>query len=120
MIPLLILALLAPAHAGKKKSEPPPLDEVAARLVGEALLADDAWEELVELADDIGPRPAGSPNLDEAIAWGLRHMEADGLEQVRAEVLTLPVWHRGHTEGGLGPRAAAVRSRSSPLGMPLP
>lgn len=94
----LLVALLAPAHAGRKKApEPPPLDEVAARLMGQAQLSDEAWEELVELADDIGARPAGSPQLQAAVEWGVAQMQEDGLDEVRAEPVTVPVWERGHT-----------------------
>lgn len=92
-LPLASLLLLSsPVEAGKRRS--PDLDGTARELLGRALVDTEAYDELTELADDIGHRLAGSPQLDEAIAWGARHMEADGLD-VRTEPVQVPVWIRG-------------------------
>jgi len=50
-----------------------PVDpnEVAARLVGEELVANGAWPKLEYLADRIGPRLSGSPGAAAAVAWTL-------------------------------------------------
>ena len=69
--------------------------EPAARLIGEALSDHFAWNRLAELTDTYGPRLAGSTNLDAAIRWAVAEMKKDGLENVRAEPVMVPVWVRG-------------------------
>ena len=69
--------------------------EPAARLIGEALSDHFAWNRLAELTDTYGPRLAGSTNLDAAIRWAVAEMKRDGLENVRAEPVMVPVWVRG-------------------------
>ena len=70
--------------------------EPAARLIGEALSSHFAWERLAELADTYGPRLSGSTTLDAAIRWAVAEMKKDGLENVRAEPVMVPVWVRGN------------------------
>jgi Zn-dependent M28 family amino/carboxypeptidase len=48
-----------------------------------------------DLADRIGPRPAGSENERRAIAWAVDKMKALGLQNVREEPVTVPHWVRG-------------------------
>jgi carboxypeptidase Q len=69
--------------------------EPAARLIGEALSDRFAWNRLAELTDIYGPCLAGSTNLDAAIRWAVAEMKRDGLENVRAEPVMVPVWVRG-------------------------
>jgi carboxypeptidase Q len=54
-----------------------------------------AWNRLAELTDTFGPRLSGSKNLEQAIEWALAEMKKDGLDNVRAEPVTVPVWVRG-------------------------
>jgi carboxypeptidase Q len=55
-----------------------------------------AWDRLAELTDTFGPRLAGSPNLEAALAWAAEQMKKDGLENVRLEPVMVPHWVRGH------------------------
>jgi carboxypeptidase Q len=91
----MLLLWIGEAFAKKPAPSPPPLHDVAATLVGRALLTPEPLAELAELCDDIGHRLTGSPELDRAIAWAQQQMRADGLVNVRAEPVTVPVWVRG-------------------------
>ena len=92
------LMLCSTAYAGKKKTPPPSPPEgyrdIAAELVGKAMVSDLAYDRLVELCDGIGHRLSGSPTLDEAIRWAERTMQQDGLD-TRTEPVTVPRWVRG-------------------------
>ncbi len=93
------LVLSAPAPAARAQAPPEWLaayHEPAARLIGEALSTRFAWERLAELGDTYGPRLSGSTNLDAAIRWAVAEMKKDGLENVRAEPVMVPVWVRGN------------------------
>ncbi len=63
-------------------------------LVRSSLASEEAWQELVELCDDIGPRLAGSPNLERAVRWAAAKMREDGL-QVELQPVRVPRWVRG-------------------------
>jgi len=91
----LLLSLTSPAHAGKKKSAEPDIQDVAAQLLGRALTTDMAWTRLVELCDDIGHRLSGSESLEQAVRWGQSRMTQDGLDTHLEEVM-VPAWVRGH------------------------
>ncbi|MEL6342257.1 MAG: M28 family peptidase [Myxococcota bacterium] len=73
---------------------PPPLEVVAADLIGAALTSNDAYNELVELCDTIGHRITGSPALEAAIDWALAEMASDGL-LVRGQPVDVNIWERG-------------------------
>jgi carboxypeptidase Q len=66
-----------------------------ARIITAATADRFAWNRLAELTDTFGPRPAGSAALTDAIAWCVRTMNADGLDDVRAEPVRVPHWVRG-------------------------
>lgn len=68
-------------------------DPVAA-LVGQAMTNHRAYERLQYLTDYVGPRLAGSENLDKAIDWAYEELKKDGLE-VRREKVMVPHWVRG-------------------------
>jgi hypothetical protein len=65
------------------------------RLVAAARADDHVWTRLVDLCDSIGARPAGSPELERAVAWATARFTEDGLANVHAEPVTVPVWLRG-------------------------
>ena len=65
------------------------------RLRTEAFRAHGAYADLAWLCDRIGPRLAGSPQLDQAIAWAQERMKAAGFTQVHAEPAMVPHWVRG-------------------------
>src|SRR3954454_328211 len=48
--------------------------EPAARLIGESIATDAAWQRLAYLGDKLGSRLSGSPNLDAAIRWAVDEM----------------------------------------------
>jgi carboxypeptidase Q len=72
-----------------------PYREPAARLIGQALASDFAWQRLAELGDTFGHRLSGSRALEEAIQWTVREMKKDGLENVHTEPVKVPHWVRG-------------------------
>ena len=73
-----------------------PYREPAARLIGESIATDAAWQRLAYLSDTFGSRLSGSPNLDAAIRWAVDEMKRDGLENVHTEPVKVPHWVRGH------------------------
>jgi carboxypeptidase Q len=85
--------------------------ETAARLIGAALVSPTTWERLAVLCDRFPGRLGGSLALEGAIAWAQATMEADGLENVRAEPVMVPHWERGAED------AAIVGPASRPLMM---
>lgn len=94
------LALCAPAAQGQSPAAAEdawltPYREPAARLLGEAVASDFAWQRLAELGDTFGHRLSGSQALEEAIDWAVEQMKKDGLENVRKEPVKVPRWVRG-------------------------
>ncbi len=73
----------------------PELDPESTRLIGLIRADDRAWTRLADLCDSVGARPAGSKALEDAVRWSTRQFEADGLANVRAEPVKVPVWIRG-------------------------
>ena len=70
-------------------------------LVRSSLASDEAWAELVELCDDIGPRLSGSSNLDRAIRWAKQKLEQDGLVVSTQAVEDVRHWVRGPESGAI-------------------
>lgn len=100
--PVLAMAFLAPSFLAptrplQAQTSPIPAETRAAadRLMRAALESPVTWERLAELVDTFGPRFAGSERLEAALDWILAGMEADGLENVRAEPAMVPRWIRG-------------------------
>ncbi len=83
------------------KALPPPrvkleqYRERASRIIGAALTSDVAYRRLAWLTDRIGNRLSGSDSLERAIAWAVSEMKRDGLDNVRAEKVSVPHWVRG-------------------------
>jgi len=94
---LLSLGLWVGAVPGRAQEPeiPPETREAARRLMEAALESPVAWERLEEMVDAYGPRLAGSEALEASLDWLLQGMEADGLENVRAEPVSVPRWIRG-------------------------
>lgn len=98
LLPLALCLLMpAPAAAGPKDRlrQAEDLERALPLLLGQALTSDRAFEDLVALADGIGPRLAGSEGLDRAIAWGVQTMQRSGFDDVHTEEVMVPVWVRG-------------------------
>jgi carboxypeptidase Q len=72
-----------------------PYREPAAKLIGESMASDFAWERLALLGDTFGARLSGTKNLEDAIQWAAAEMKKDGLENVRTEPVKVPHWVRG-------------------------
>ncbi len=83
----------APLPAPKVRAE--DYRDEAAALIGAALTDDTAYRRLAYLADRIGHRLSGSPQLAEAVRWAVAEMKRDGLDNVRAEKVMVPHWVRG-------------------------
>ena len=64
-------------------------------MIGAALADASAWNRLAELTDTFGHRLSGSRALEDAIAWVVRTMRNDGLENVGTEPVRVPRWVRG-------------------------
>ena len=71
--------------------------EVARKIITAARADRTAYETLADLTDHIGHRLSGSPELDRAVAWAEKTMQADGLD-VRTEKVMVPHWVRGVEE----------------------
>ena len=94
LAPLVALVFLAlPLRAQPDPSA--PYAEAAARIVEAALADSAAYDRTAYVADTFGPRFTGSDALEAAIDWILDAMRADGLENVRGQPVTVPVWVRG-------------------------
>lgn len=91
----IVLAAACSAPEPPSSDTPGPVD----RIVDAALAGDEAWSKLAYLTDRIGPRLAGSANLDRAIAWAADAMRADGADEVRLEPVSVPHWVRGEETG---------------------
>ncbi len=67
----------------------------AAQILGTSLQSSTAYDQLGELCDHVGNRISGSERLDQAIAWAVKTMKADGLQNVHTEKILVPYWKRG-------------------------
>lgn len=93
---VLLAALLVPALAvAQSPLDVEPYREAADRIIEAALADSAAFERMAYMADTFGPRLSGSESLERAIDWMLAEMEADGLENVRAQEVMVPHWVRG-------------------------
>ncbi len=72
---------------------PPP--EPSSAVIQSALGTHGARDIAASLADEVGPRLAGSPGDKAAVAWAERTMRVLGLANVHTEPVTVPVWKRG-------------------------
>ena len=109
---ILVCTLIASrATPGAQPSWLDPYREPTARLIGEALSSNFAWERLALLGDTFGARLSGSTNLEDAIQWAVAEMKQDGLENVRTEPVKVPHWVRGQES------VEIVSPRHSPLVM---
>jgi hypothetical protein len=74
----------------------PAPETVAAQLRDAATAGHDiAWSWVSELSTRFGPRPAGSPNEQQAAEWAAARMKALGFENVHIESFPITAWVRG-------------------------
>ena len=79
---------------------PPQLTAELKQLEEAALKSDYAWEQLAHLTNNIGPRPAGSPQANFAAQYVAGELRKLGLD-VRLEKVTVPHWVRGEETASL-------------------
>jgi Zn-dependent M28 family amino/carboxypeptidase len=125
--PTSVLLFLCAAVAGCRRSAP-AIDadvdtyrEPAAKIVAAALGGQRALARVAALTELAGPRPAGSPALERAIAWARDAFVADGQENVALEPVRVPVWARGHEAAEIvapAPRTLAVLGLGNSVGTP--
>lgn len=81
----------------------------AHKIIEAALSSDGGWAKLAYLCDRIGPRLSGSKALERAIEWAAAEMRREGLENVAAPPVQVPVWVRGSESAWmLEPRQARL------------
>jgi len=89
-----------PTSAPEVPAQPAAAPRTPADEIRDAVLASSqAWEAVRSLVDEVGPRFAGTPGDQAAVAWALRTMQARGLTNVRAEKVKVPRWERGAESG---------------------
>lgn len=115
LLPGLILAALCAAPLLAGPAEP------AADLAARALGATPLMEDLRELCDRVGGRPAGSAANDRAVEWAAGKLREAGLD-VRLETFTVPsLWLPGPAEASaLSPEAFPIRVAATPFSAPTP
>ena len=98
-------------------SGPDPAEALAARALGETPMLDD----LRELCDGIGGRPAGSPANERAVEWAASRLREAGLE-VGLEPFEVPaLWLPGPTEAScVSPERFPLRLAAMPFSASTP
>jgi carboxypeptidase Q len=61
----------------------------------QALTYGQAYEHLQDLTTNVGPRLAGTAGYTKAVMWAQAKLTALGLQNVKAEPVTVPHWERG-------------------------
>ncbi len=93
-IALLCLPAIA-LHAENTASVDADLVKQSVSLRNTAMQNSNAWGILESLTQEVGPRLAGSPGDQAAVAWAMLKMQELGFENVRAQDVTVPHWERG-------------------------
>ncbi len=86
-----------------------------------ALSSADAFRHVASLTMEVGPRLAGTPGDKAAVAWALATMHELGLQNVRAEDVTVSHWERGTIEVGITmpyPQPLAATALGGSIGTP--
>ena len=96
---LLWASLLTAAAPPAVAQDPGALVETAVALRDQALAESSSYEILRSLTVEVGHRFAGSAGDRAAVTWALAKMTELGLENVRAEPVTVPRWVRGEARG---------------------
>jgi len=101
---VLVFLLTSFVTAQRNFQAPPPYSsQLTAELkqVRDGALASDyAWTQLAHLTNNIGPRPAGSPQAGAAAQYVADQMRKLGLD-VKLEKVVVPHWVRGEETGAL-------------------
>ena len=99
LFPLLLLSLTIPFMTSEGADL--STEAGARRLIEYELEHSRAWDHVAYLADEIGPRPAGSENAAAAVRWAKETLESWGLDEVVLEPVTVPRWVRGEERARL-------------------
>ena len=70
------------------------------KIYDEALVSNDAYENLRYLCKQIGPRLSGSPQAQKSVEWSKSVMEKYGFDKVFLQECMVPHWVRGEKEVG--------------------
>ena len=90
-----VLCLCAGAASAGAATTPAP-DTVAAQLRDAAMAGHTiAYNWVSELTTRFGPRPAGSPNEQQAASWAAARFKAFGFENAHVETFPITAWVRG-------------------------
>lgn len=86
----------------------PALPPVAPVTTAKVAPLPDAVDLATSLANEVGPRLAGSPGDAAAVAWGLKTMTSLGFAHVHSEPVPVPVWRRLDESATVGEAPLAV------------
>jgi len=100
-----LILLLASAVTAQRNSQltapyPPQLVAELKQLQEASMKSDYAWDQLAHLTNNIGPRPAGSPQANFAAQYVAGELRKLGLD-VRLEKVVVPHWVRGEETASL-------------------
>ena len=126
---LILNSLIAPALASlplRSIAQPVmPFKEAdlahAAFLRDQGLRSNLSYELMASLVNEVGARPAGSPNDAKAVGWAQAQMQRLGFSNVRAEPVSLMAWQRGATKAtmlGSQGRELVVTGLGNTVGTP--
>lgn len=87
----------------------PRLAGACDQLFTRALADNAAIAMLGSLLDAAPKRLSGSPDYDAAVAWSVARMRGMGLQNVRAEPCTVPIWRRGAETAAIAGTGASLR-----------
>ena len=93
----------------------------ARTLIAQASRSGEAWRLIRELAQGIGPRPAGSEGDRRAVAWAQRALGELGLQSVRTQPIELNTWQRGPGSAvllGSSPRPLVMAALGNSISTP--
>jgi hypothetical protein len=94
---LALCAVLAPVLAAGADWNEQQL-ATAAALRDRALSGTSAYEHVMSLVTEVGPRSAGSSGDAAAVRWALNKLGSLGFSNVRTQDVLVPRWVRGHAE----------------------
>ena len=112
----MLRALIAGLLASAALAAPPPPPASAATSVLLSIDRSSTLEpELRYLCDSIGPRPAGSPAMEEATEWAVERFREIGVDKVETEKFQIPLsWREGATRVELvAPVAFSVQAAAT-------
>jgi carboxypeptidase Q len=99
-IPLFTGLVFAQRNFQQQPGYSPQLTAELKQLQEAALKSDYAWDQLAHLTNNIGPRPAGSPQANHAAQYVAAELRKLGLD-VKLEKVVVPHWVRGEETGAL-------------------